>query len=164
MKTLMIDVDDTIVNMIDDFKKHISTFSSNDNYYELSQEEQEKAMSFWKNDKLYENKVPDEGAVEAIAKLAKRYNVYFCSACIIEHKKSKEEFLDRHFKGIPLVDTHHKHVCKPDIAIDDRIEVLNKMSSKTFCIHKKTSMNKKDKFSYFSDWKSIEEVLLNKYY
>lgn len=172
MKNLMIDVDDTIVTMIpswqDWFRKEFNSELKIDNlgFIDISLEQQKQSIEWWKNPNLYDDKMPQDNSIEVIKELSKYYNVYFCSSCIYEHKKSKEEFIKNYFGNIALVDTHHKYLCMPDIVIDDRLAVLidmQKYSSKTYCIHKKNAINSKDHFSYFEKWDSIGDVLLDKY-
>jgi 5'(3')-deoxyribonucleotidase len=166
----MIDIDDTVVDMIPHWQiwakneLDIDLQIDNSGFIDINLESQKLSIEWWKNDNLYQDKVPQEYSIEAINILRRYYDVYFCSTCMIEHKRSKEEFVSKFFKDIPLVDTHHKYLCKPDIIIDDKISVLHDAHNynSSECIHKKNSINSKNKYPYLDKWIDIKEYLVNK--
>lgn len=166
----MIDIDDTIVDMIPEWqiwaknKLNLDLQINNSGFIDINLESQKLSIEWWKNNNLYKYKEPQEYSIDVINNLKKYYDVYFCSTCMIEHKRSKEEFISRFFKDIPLIDTQHKYLCKPDIIIDDKLSVLHDTYnySNSICIHKRNSINFKDKYLYLDKWIDIQEYLVNK--
>jgi hypothetical protein len=103
---VLLDVDGTIVDTVSEF---------------LTTESEQ----YWKNYSLYDDMVPTNEAIKAIALMqSKGLELHFCSTIYPEHATSKAEFLNRFFPNIPIIFTKDKHLIKGDILIDDRDCVL----------------------------------------
>lgn len=87
---------------------------------------------FLKGRNMYENPVFIPGAVNAIERLSKYYDIYVCSACInpFDSDNSGQLFVDKYnflVKYLPFLDPNNfiftgaKHLFKADIQIDDRL-------------------------------------------
>jgi 5'(3')-deoxyribonucleotidase len=130
-KTIMIDIDDTVVDMINPWKQWYRDESGGEliienNTFRLDlMTSHVDPLEFWSNPELYEDKVANPNAVDFVNKYKDTFNIIFCSWCFVEHKKSKEDFIKREFGRFPLIDTKYKQYVKCDIAIDDRINFLH---------------------------------------
>lgn len=134
-KVCMIDVDDTLVHMFGNWKKWYEdkyNIELNPTNLHTNLDTFRYAFDFWRDDKLYNNLSPVEYSQEAIKVLADKYEIVFCSWCMIEHKNSKINFINKHYKkivgDIHFIDTRSKFMLRPDVAIDDRLLFLYEIS------------------------------------
>lgn len=83
---------------------------------------------FWRQDKLYDNAYPMDGAVDVLKRLSERYEIRFISHSMAEHKHSKSNFLARFFEfhdGVYHVDADEKWEFAADVWVEDRVSTLD---------------------------------------
>jgi len=158
MKTLIIDVDETIVSL----RKKWNKWSEDNLGYSLDFTKEindDRALEFWKRDSLYDNLEPIPEALNTIKKISKDYNIIFCSHCFDEHVESKKKFIQKYFDDIEyrFINTGDKHNVEGDIIIDDRERFLT--SDEHITILLKTEFNSTGIADYEMNWKEIEKFL-----
>lgn len=82
---------------------------------------------FWRQNDLYDNLYPMEGAQEVLGALSYRYDIRFVSHSTHEHKHSKNNFLARFFNhdGVYHVEADEKWEFAADVWVEDRISTLD---------------------------------------
>ena len=168
--TILIDIDETVVLTIQDWKDWYRKETGND--LDLSSQISVEnslinhhidPLNYWRNAKLYDTKVPIKEAGTFIQKYRYDYNIVFCSNCFTEHKESKQKFIKRWFGDFPFIDTESKEYVKCDYAIDDRayfLRNIKKHQPQTTCIQIKSIENSENEFMY-KDWSEIDIFFIN---
>lgn len=166
---VLVDVDETIVENIDDWKNWYNQICSEElDFKELDRineslisDEHINPLDYWRNPNLYDDKKPIKEAVKVIKKFDDKFNFVFVSNCFSEHKDSKIRFIKKYFGKYPFVDTAYKEYVMCNIAIDDRAFYLRNIKEKQpncEIIQIKTAYNNYNEFLYF-DWNEIEKFL-----
>lgn len=109
----------------------------------------EDALDFWRDENLYDNLVPMEGAVEKLETLNKYFDIVFVSRLKGNHHRSKVYWLKKHFpfmKG--FVGTHEKWILNDSLLamVDDLEENL-----KGFDPHKRVWFGQGE----YKDWNTF---------
>jgi hypothetical protein len=168
--TILIDVDETVVLTIQDWKDWYKKETGNN--LDLSKQisienslikHDIDPLDYWRNPKLYDTKIPITEAGKFIQKYRYDYNIVFCSHCFVEHKISKQKFIKRWFGDFPFVDTESKEYVKCDYAIDDRayfLRNIKKLQPNAVCIQIKSIENNHNEF-YYKDWDEIDQFFEN---
>lgn len=135
MRLLGIDVDGVVVDTL--------------TLYKQASPHLEDPLDFWRDESLYDNLVPMEGAVKKLEQLSKYFSIVFVSRLKGNHHRSKVYFLKKHFPFMTgFVGTHEKYLLNDSLVamIDDLEDNL-----KLFDTNKRVLFGGKD----FPDWKSL---------
>ena len=168
---VMLDVDGTVVNNIDDWKSWYRTKTGKDLKLSADNEQNLKdallhhnldPIDFWKQPDLYDKKIPIPQAGKVISKHKDDFDFVFVSNCFTEHVESKKAFLKRWFGDIPFISTEFKEYISCDICIDDRAYYLRKIKERqpeTECIQIVSSTNNYHEEFHYLRWDSIDTFL-----
>ena len=121
-------------------------------------------LNYWKNDELYDDKLPIQDAVSVLLKHQDKFDIVFVSNCFSEHIDSKKRFINRWFGDFPFIDTHHKEYIQCDVVIDDRAYYLRQIQSRqpdAKCIQIKTEINNYHEEYDYMNWDEIDDFLDN---
>lgn len=185
MKTVMIDIDDTITNqdnwiyLVNDFLKSNYTIDDVEGYniQDLVPENKKKEFIKYFNDKnIYDYCKIYDDCIEVIKKLNSKYDVYICSSYLFPDNiiysakllKDKFEFL---YKVFPFINPknfifcNYKSFLNFDIKIDDSINHLENAEVKLLytAYHNKSMSDKlllENNVKRVNNWKEIENILL----
>ena len=184
MKTIMIDLDDTIVSggyldIINRYlKKDYNEQDINEYYFEslLPKGITEDYIDFFYSEDVYSYTKIFENAKEVLEKLNKKYDVCICSAYVFNegleksyiHLSNKYKYLLKEFSFLKphnFIFTSRKDLVKCDIKIDDRIDNLTGNCEKILYTarHNKNISDeelKKLGIKRVNNWKEISEYLL----
>lgn len=110
MRLLGIDVDGVVVDTL--------------TLYKQASPHLEDPLDFWRDEYLYDNLVPMEGAVEKLEQLSKYFGIVFVSRLKGNHHRSKVYFLKEHFPFMTgFIGTHEKYLLNDSlVAILDDLE------------------------------------------
>lgn len=136
MRLLGIDVDGVVVDTL--------------TLYKQASPHLEDPLDFWRDENLYDNLVPMEGAVEKLEQLSKYFGIVFVSRLKGNHHKSKVYFTKKWFPfQTGFVGSHEKWILNDSLVamIDDLPENLIK-----FDPDKRVLFGGKD----FKDWQSFD--------
>lgn len=92
----------------------------------------EDPLDFWRDENLYDNLVPMEGAVEKLEQLSKYFGIVFVSRLKGNHHRSKVYFLKKHFPFMTgFIGTHEKYLLNDSLVamVDDLEDNLVKFDS-----------------------------------
>lgn len=118
MRLLGIDVDGVIVDTL--------------TLYKQASPHLEDPLDFWRDENLYDNLVPMEGAVEKLGLLSKYFGIVFVSRLKGNHHRSKVYFLKEHFPFMTgFIGTHEKYLLNDSLVamVDDLEDNLVKFDS-----------------------------------
>lgn len=118
MRLLGIDVDGVVVDTL--------------TLYKQASPHLEDPLDFWRDENLYDNLVPMEGAVEKLGLLSKYFGIVFVSRLKGNHHRSKVYFLKKHFPFMTgFVGTHEKYLLNDSLVaiVDDLEDNLVKFDS-----------------------------------
>ena len=189
MKTIMIDLDDTIVTS--GFKELFKKFTNNeicieDNkefYLEklLPENKQKEFVNFILDNNTYDYVDFIKDAKEVIERLNKKYEIYICSAYVFKyHYEISGKILNQKYewilKNMPFIDPKHiifcnaKEVIDVDIKIDDKVSNLKTANDLKilFTAYHNThnapieELNEK-KIVRANSWIEVEELINNLY-
>ena len=113
MHLLGIDVDGVVVDTL--------------TLYKQASPDLEDPLDFWRDENLYDNLVPMEGAVEKLEQLSKYFGIVFVSRLKGNHHRSKVYFLKKHFPFMTgFVGSHEKWILNRSLVamVDDLPENL----------------------------------------
>ena len=99
----------------------------------------EDPLDFWRDENLYDNLVPMEGAVDKLEQLSKYFGIVFVSRLKGNHHRSKVYFLKEHFPFMTgFVGSHEKWILNESLVamVDDLPDNL-----KGFDPHKRVWFN-----------------------
>ena len=108
MRLLGIDVDGVVVDTL--------------TLYKQASPNLEDPLDFWRDENLYDNLVPMEGAVKKLGLLSKYFGIVFVSRLKGNHHRSKVYFLKKHFPFMTgFVGSHEKWILNDSLVamIDD---------------------------------------------
>ena len=100
--------------------------------YKQASPDLEDPLDFWRDENLYDNLVPMEGAVEKLEQLSKYFGIVFVSRLKGNHHRSKVYFLKKHFPFMTgFVGTHEKYLLNDSLVamVDDLEDNLSKFDS-----------------------------------
>lgn len=120
------------------------------NLYKQASKHLEDPLDFWRDETLYDNLVPMEGAVEKLKALSQYFDIVFVSRLKGNHHRSKVYWLKKHFPFMTgFVGTHEKWILNASLIamIDDLEDNLVK-----FDPQKRVLFGGKD----FPIWKSLD--------
>lgn len=115
MRLVGVDVDGVVVDTLSLYKQASSHLND--------------PLDFWRDEHLYDNLVPMEGAVEKLEQLSKYFGIVFVSRLKGNHHRSKVYFLKKHFPFMEgFVGTHEKYLLNDSLVamIDDLPDNLGK--------------------------------------
>ena len=118
MRLLGIDVDGVCVDTL--------------NLYKQASPHLEDPLDFWRDENLYDNLVPIEGAVEKLEQLSKYFGIVFVSRLKGNHHRSKVYFLKKFFPFMTgFIGTHEKFLLNDSLVamVDDLEDNLYKFDS-----------------------------------
>ncbi len=187
MKKMLIDIDDVLCEptFLDEVNLFLGSNYTPDDVImrrfakECGSEEKVKEFYLGLRDKnLYTNAKIFEDAVETLKKLNEKFEIYICSACIMNNIetesgnffKHKYEFLIQHFPFLNpkhFIFSNEKNIFNVDIQIDDNICHLQN-NTKTKILYT-ASHNveftdqelKQQNIVRMNNWKEIDEFLSN---
>lgn len=113
-----VDVDGVVVDTLTLYKK-ASPFLDN-------------PLDFWRDETLYDNLKPMNGAVEKLEALSQYFNIVFVSRLKGNHHRSKVYFLKKHFPFMAgFVGTHEKYILNDSLVamVDDLEDNLSKFEA-----------------------------------
>ena len=125
MRLLGIDVDGVVVDTL--------------TLYKQASPHLEDPLDFWRDENLYDNLVPMEGAVEKLEQLSKYFGIVFVSRLKGNHHRSKVYFLKKHFPFMTgFIGSHEKWILNESLVamVDDLPDNL-----KGFDPHKRVWFN-----------------------
>jgi 5'(3')-deoxyribonucleotidase len=168
-KTILIDIDDTVIDMHNPW----SLWYKEQTGQELLVQHDQFAfdisithidpLMYWVNPELYDDREPWSGAVDFVNKYKDTHNIIFCSWCFVEHKKSKENFIKKHFGDYPFIDTKYKEYIKCDYMIDDKLFFLDNSARHNYdsriLIHFNNGLNYKESPYEYMNWEELIENL-----
>lgn len=135
MRLLGIDVDGVVVDTL--------------SLYKQASPHLEDPLDFWRDENLYDNLVPMEGAVEKLEQLSKYFGIVFVSRLKGNHHKSKVYFTKKWFPfQTGFVGSHEKWILNDSLIcmIDDLEENLVRFDS-----HKRILFGQGE----YKDWNSF---------
>jgi 5'(3')-deoxyribonucleotidase len=118
MRLLGIDVDGVVVDTL--------------TLYKQASPNLEDPLDFWRDENLYDNLVPMEGAVEKLEQLSKYFGIVFVSRLKGNHHRSKVYFLKKHFLFMTgFVGSHEKWILNDSLVamVDDLEDNLTKFDA-----------------------------------
>lgn len=136
MRLLGIDVDGVVVDTL--------------TLYKQASPQLEDPLDFWRDENLYDNLVPMDGAVEKLEQLSKYFGIVFVSRLKGNHHRSKVYFLKEHFPFMTgFIGTHEKYLLNDSLVamVDDLEDNL-----KLFDTNKRVLFGGKD----FPDWNTLD--------
>lgn len=184
MKTIMIDLDDTIVfgGYLDVVNEYLNKDYKEDNITEYRFETllpngiDEDYVNFYYQKDIYNYTKIYEDAKETLEKLNDKYDICICSAYVMPegieksyiHLANKYKYLLKEFpflKADNFIFTSRKDLVKCDIKLDDRIENLKGDCVKllyTARHNKNVSEEELNRLGIkrVNSWKEVEEILL----
>lgn len=86
-------------------------------------------LDFWRDETLYDNLEPMNGAVEKLGALSQYFNIVFVSRLKGNHHRSKVYFLKKHFPFMTgFIGTHEKYLLNDSLVamVDDLEDNLSK--------------------------------------
>lgn len=186
-KRLLVDVDDTLINNLwneglngflgTNFKREeIKTYSVDK--YITTDEERSRFLNYIKDKSFYDGCRIIEDAVRVMKKLYEKYDLYICSACVLNIGKGyaytnsyqqKFDILRKYFPFISperFIFTQNKNIIKADIIIDDSL--YNFYGDEELKLMYNCFMNddvdeaeiKNLNIRRVNSWKEIEDILL----
>ena len=186
-KRLLVDVDDTLINNLwneglngflgTNFKREeIKTYSVDK--YITTDEERSRFLDYIKDKSFYDGCRIIEDAVRVMKKLYEKYDLYICSACVLNIGKGyaytnsyqqKFDILRKYFPFISperFIFTQNKNIIKADIIIDDSL--YNFYGDEELKLMYNCFMNddvdeaeiKNLNIRRVNSWKEIEDILL----
>lgn len=138
-KTIIVDFDNTVARssdcILEIYKKYKGIDFKVDNRFlewdfepYIPPEDRDWAIRQFDRVEFYNRLKPADGAIEALTKLSKKYNIVFCTKTENPSTRIKKLYwLDKYFKfkfNVIFVDSFVKSHVKGDIIIDDKIECL----------------------------------------
>lgn len=118
MRLLGIDVDGVVVDTL--------------TLYKQASPHLEDPLDFWRDENLYDNLVPMEGAVEKLGLLSKYFGIVFVSRLKGNHHRSKVYFLKKFFPFMTgFIGTHEKYLLNDSLVamVDDLEDNLSKFEA-----------------------------------
>lgn len=100
--------------------------------YKQASPDLEDPLDFWRDENLYDNLVPMEGAVDKLEQLSKYFGIVFVSRLKGNHHRSKVYFLKEHFPFMTgFIGTHEKYLLNDSLVamVDDLEDNLVKFDS-----------------------------------
>lgn len=166
---ILIDVDETITNNIDNWRAWYYNLTGitlildgSDDFDSLDID----PLLYFKREDVYKDNTLNDGVLEFIELVKYDYEIIFCSCCFPEHVVSKKNFLEKNFSYIDyhFVDTCSKHLLDIDYAIDDRAEYLRGFRNYVTKFQIITTVNKshENEGMMYRDWYGIIEYFKNK--
>lgn len=136
MRLLGIDVDGVVVDTL--------------TLYKQASPHLEDPLDFWRDENLYDNLVPMEGAVEKLEQLSKYFGIVFVSRLKGNHHRSKVYFLKEHFPSMTgFIGTHEKYLLNDSLVamVDDLEDNLSKFEA-----HKRIHFGQGE----YKDWNTFD--------
>lgn len=118
----------------------------------------EDPLDFWRDENLYDNLIPMEGAVEKLEQLSKYFGIVFISRLKGQHHKSKVYFTKKWFPfQVGFIGSHEKWLMNDSVVamVDDLEDNLSKFEA-----HKRIHFGHGE----YKDWNTFDVVKLCKEY
>jgi 5'' nucleotidase, deoxy (Pyrimidine), cytosolic type C protein (NT5C). len=117
--------------------------------YKQASHHLEDPLDFWRDENLYDNLVPMDGAVEKLEQLSKYFGIVFVSRLKGNHHRSKVYFLKKFFPFMTgFIGTHEKYLLNESLVamVDDLEDNLSKFEA-----HKRVLFGQGE----YKDWNSF---------
>lgn len=183
MKTLMLDMDDVLVDgilldFINQFAKKSWKKEELKNYFlqELIKDQEEEFWEWMKDKNMYENATLTKGCFEVLNRLKNSFDIYIVTAYLWKDTidisgdslKNKYNYLRENLPFIPpekYIFTTNKNILNFDIKVDDRLTNLAGASTKILfsAWHNRDldkSYLKENNIIRVEDWYELERILL----
>lgn len=167
-KVFLVDVDDTLINMIPKWKAWFKEKTGEEldltkDFLNEYNDHSYDPFDWWRDPHLYDDMIPMDDAVDVLKYFSDKFDYVAVSHCMIEHEKSKRAFIKKHFPFFAgFIDTHDKFLIRPDYAIDDRPEFLNPIKNYNpdcFSIQFNSITAHDPMHHYAKNWKEVYEIL-----
>ena len=176
-KILIVDLDDTMSNLLDNWlaqysdKVGVNFYEDEIKHWDLTKHASIKSDIFdlLHDPSVYLGAKPKDGCIEALKILQHRYDIYVVSSCNEDAFKAKAQWLQFYFPFIPIqhfIACTPKQLIKGDVMIDDRPENLygfegkRLLMARTFNQPENYGSYKKEIFMV-DNWGQIIDTLLN---